>query len=93
MTNVRFGNRTVGISRFWQAKTAGNDVSRLIAVPYEVIQILNIDIHDVVLFESETSNEQYQILQIQHKFDTTPPAMYLSLEKLVHPYKDRRANE
>ena len=94
MEHVRFGNRTVGVQRFWQAKTAGNKVNKLLAVPLSVLEIDMIEVNDVVILENETEMKdragQYQILQVQPKYDARPPALYLSLEKLVHPYKDRR---
>ena len=42
--------------------------------------------------ESEMKDRagHYQIKQVQPKYDTKPPALYLSLEKLVHPFKDGR---
>lgn len=92
--HIRFGNRTVGVQRFWQAKTAGNKVNKLLAVPLSVLEIDMIEVNDVVILENETEMKdragQYQILQVQPKYDARPPALYLSLEKLVHPYKDRR---
>ena len=94
MEHIRFGNRTVGVQRFWQAKTAGNKVNKLLAVPLSVLEIDMIEVNDVVILETETEMKdragQYQILQVQPKYDARPPALYLSLEKLVHPYKDRR---
>lgn len=106
MRHIRFGNRTVGVQRFWQAKTAGNKVDKLLAVPLSVLEIGMIETNDVVILENETDwlrdplqfddkqikdrAGQYQILQVQPKYDTKPPALYLSLEKLVHPYKDGR---
>lgn len=94
MEHIRFGNRTVGVQRFWQAKTAGNKVNKLLAVPLSVLEIDLIEVNDVVILENETEMKdqagQYQILQVQPKYDARPPALYLSLEKLVHPYKDRR---
>ena len=94
MEHVRFGNRTVGVQRFWQAKTAGNKVNKLLAVPLSVLEIDMIEVSDVVILENETEMKdqagQYQILQAQPKYDARPPALYLSLEKLVHPYKDGR---
>lgn len=94
MEHVRFGNRTVGVQRFWQAKTAGNKVNKLLAVPLSVLEIDTIEVNDVVILENETEIKdragQYQILQVQPKYDARPPALYLSLEKLVHPYKDGR---
>lgn len=38
----------------------------------------------------EHNPAQYKIVQIQEKFDATPPAVYLSLEKIVQLYTDRR---
>lgn len=94
MEHIRFGNRTVGVQRFWQAKTAGNKVNKLLAVPLSVLEIDMIEVNDVVILENETEMKdragQYQILQVQPKYDARPPALYLSLEKLVHPYKDGR---
>lgn len=94
MEHVRFGNRTVGVQRFWQAKTAGNKVDKLLAVPLSALEIDMIEVNDVVILENEMvigeKSGQYQILQIQPKYDAKPPALYLSLEKLVHPYKDGR---
>lgn len=94
MEHIRFGNRTVGVQRFWQAKTAGNKVNKLLAVPLSVLEIDMIEVNDVVILENETEMKdragQYQILQVQPKYDARPPVLYLSLEKLVHPYKDGR---
>lgn len=94
MEHIRFGNRTVGVQRFWQAKTAGNKVNKLLAVPLSVLEIDLIEVNDVVILENETEMKdqagQYQIIQAQPKYDARPPALYLSLEKLVHPYKDGR---
>lgn len=94
LEHIRFGNRTVGVQRFWQAKTAGNKVNKLLAVPLSVLEIDMIEVNDVVILENEAEMKdragQYQILQVQPKYDARPPALYLSLEKLVHPYKDGR---
>ena len=104
MEHIRFGNRTVGVQRSWQAKTAGNKVDKLLAVPLPVLGIDMIEVNDIVILENETDwlwdpltfddtemkdrAGQYQILQVQPKYDAKPPALYLSLEKLVHPFKD-----
>lgn len=106
MEHIRFGNRTVGVSRFWQAKTVGNKVDKLLSIPLEVADAILIEVNDVVILEKETDwlwdrmdfddtemkdqAGQYQILQIQPKFDAQPSALYLSLEKIIHPYKDGR---
>ena len=93
MEHIRFGNRTVGVQRFWQAKTAGNKVDRLVSVPLSVAGLDLVSTNDVVIIETEkveNSSHQYAIKQVQPKYDAEPPALYLSLEKLVHPYKDGR---
>lgn len=91
MEHIRYGNKTVGVQRFWQAKTVGNKVDKLISVPLEVLQLNQILVNDIAMLETEPGSPgQYQILQIQPKYDSRPPALYISLERLVHPYKDER---
>lgn len=106
LEHIRFGNRTVGVTRYWQAQTAGNRVDKLLAIPLEVLDAEQIEVNDVIILENETDwlwdnmtfdesemkdrAGHYQIKQVQPKYDTKPPALYLSLEKLVHPFKDGR---
>ena len=91
MEHIRYGNKTVGVQRFWKAKTVGNKVDKLISVPLEVLQLDQILVNDIAILETEPGSPgQYQILQIQPKYDSRPPALYLSLERLIHPYKDER---
>ncbi len=106
--NIRFGKRTVGVTRFWQAKTAGNKVDKLLSIPADATGVDLIEVNDIVILDNETDwlwdtmtfddeqmkdkTGQYQILQIQEKFDARPPALYLSLEKVMHPFTDRRTD-
>lgn len=93
LDGIRFGNRTVGVQRFWSAKTAGNKIDRLVSIPLAALSVEPVQALDIVILDQEviqTEMKQYQVKQIQMKYDTVPPAAYLSLEKLVHPYKDRR---
>ena len=80
--NVRFGNKTVGVTRFYQAKVASDQVSKLVAIP----ALSGISQTDVVLI----GNAQYRIVQIQDKFDTCPPCLCLSLAESKIVYKDAR---
>ena len=94
MEHIRYGNKTVGVQRFWQAKTVGNKVDKLISVPLEVLQLDQILVNDIAILETEPGSPgQYQILQIQPKYDSRPPALYRSLERLIHPYKDARTEK
>ena len=79
---IRFGNKTVGISRFYQAKVASDMISRMVAIPY----IPEISQTDLVIIEGV----QYKISQIQNKFDAKPPCLYLSLSESPIHYKDER---
>lgn len=108
LVHIRYGNRTVGIQRFWQARTAGNKVDKLLAIPLGALDVDLIEVNDVVILENETGwlwdpmkfdetelkdrAGHYQILQIQPKYDARPPCLYLSLEKLIHPYRDGRSD-
>lgn len=91
---IRFGNRTVGIKRYWEAKTAGNRITRMVSIPLEVLKKAKIYADDIVILDSEAEpgivSGQYKIVQVQLKYDSRPPAAYLSLESLVHPFKDGR---
>lgn len=77
--NIRFGIRTVGIKRFYEAKIASDKVDRLVSVPYNSpVQRSNILI---------IGTEQYKIVQLQEKRDSKPPCLYLSLERENILYK------
>ena len=54
---VRFGNRTVGVKRFWEAKVAGSEIASLVSVPNQP----GIERDDIVLLKGR----QYRISQIQ----------------------------
>lgn len=82
MSNVHFGNKTVGVSRFYNAATVGSVIDKLISVPFGV------PINRLYLIEIE--DEIFSIKQIQEKYDTLPPTLLLSLEKDSLKYVDGR---
>lgn len=51
LEHIRFGNRTVGVTRYWQAQTAGNQVDKLLAVPLEILDAEQIEVNDVIILE------------------------------------------
>ncbi|MFR5308445.1 MAG: hypothetical protein ACLTGN_11230 [Clostridium sp.] len=79
---IRFGSRTVGVKRFWEVKVAGSEIACLVSVPNQP----GIKRDDIVLLKGR----QYRISQIQEKFDTRPPCLYLSLESIQTPFRDER---
>lgn len=82
---LRFGDRTVGVARFWEAKVASTNIDRLVAVP----QAPGITQSDMCIIDGR----QYKIKQVQNKFDTSPPCLFLSLEENKLTYKDNRSEE
>lgn len=80
---VRFGNRTVGVTRFWNAKVAASTVDALVAIPNVPYDVTT---HDICLI----GDRQFKILQVQNKFDQYPPHLLLSLERNPIIYKDVR---
>lgn len=93
LKDIRFGNRTIGERRYFDAQTAGNKITKLLSIPAATLNTDSIESLDIVILNTQKkSNDpaQYKIVQIQEKFDATPPAIYLSLEKIVQLYKDRR---
>lgn len=92
---IRFGHRTIGERRYFDAQTAGNNLSRLVSIPAAVQSEEQIETLDVVILDSQKSDTdpaQYKIVQMQEKLDTMPPVIYLSLEKIIQLYKDRRTD-
>lgn len=89
-TGIRYGNRTIGVQRYWSAQTAGNKVDKLIAIPISLMTTCHLDISDIILIEKAGPFEagQYKISQIQPKPDKH--SVYLSLERTLHEYGDKR---
>lgn len=93
LKDIRFGNRTIGERRYFDAQTAGNKITKLLSIPAATLNADDIESLDIVILNTQkklNDPAQYKIVQIQEKFDATPPVIYLSLEKIVQLYKDRR---
>ncbi len=78
--NARYGNKTIGITRYQQARVLNETIDKLISIPHGT----DIEQSDIV----KIGLKQYKIKQIQYKFDTMPPCIYLSLENNNITYKD-----
>ena len=70
--SIRYDNRTVGMSRFWQARQEDVRIDRLIRC-----QRLP-DVHSLDIVELE-NGDQFNIEQVQYLKDVYPPSMDLSL--------------
>lgn len=74
MITLGFGNRTVGMKRFYAARAASTEINRLVQIP------LREDItpeNNVVI-----SGVRYRIEQLQNLYDTNPPVTVLTLRKI-----------
>lgn len=74
MPPLNFGNRTLGMQRYYSAKAATVEITRLI----QVTQQCSITSANRVVIE----NEEYKIEQVQHLDDTNPRATVLTLHKI-----------
>lgn len=82
---LRYGLRTVGITRFYQAKISESGVDMLISVPFNHF----VNAKSIILI----NGEQYEINQVQEKYDTSPASMYLTLKKAYPAYADERSKK
>lgn len=73
LKNLRFGNKTIGIKSYYEARVLSEEIDRKIAVPC-VGKIGQMDLIEI-------ENKQYKIYQIQEKFDAKPPCSYLTLKE------------
>ena len=69
-----FGNRTVGMKRFYVARAASTEIDRLIQIPLQLS--LTADRNIVI------AGNRYKIEQLQQLNDTNPPVTLLTLRRI-----------
>lgn len=86
--HLRFGLRTVGVTRFYQAKIANSGIDKLISVPLNTF----INTNNTLIVIDDV---QYTVGQVQGKYDSIPPSMYITLNKAIPAYSnaDRKDND
>lgn len=77
---IRYENRTVGMTRFWQAAQADVRMDKFIRCPKLI------DVHALDIVQTE-NGEQFKIEQIQYPRDVYPPCMDLSLSAIKVRYE------
>lgn len=75
-TGIRYEDRTVGMSRFWQASQSDVKIARLLRCQ----KISDVTALDVVTTED---GQSYKIEQIQYPKGIDPPSMDLSLSVVL----------
>lgn len=86
--NIHYGNRTYGVRRFFEAKVGGNEIEKLISIPFNfLIERKNL----VELKDFRTGQTKiYEIVMLQEKYDTAPASIYLTLKRAEIEYVDNR---
>jgi len=79
ISNLRYEERIVGMSRYWTALQDQAKIEQLIRVP----RINSVTVHDVAIL----NGQQCDIKQVQYIQDIEPPCMDLSLERLEVAYE------
>jgi len=73
-TGIRYGDRTVGSKRFFEAYEHGRKADRVVRIPYRAEFPANC--------VAVSQGKQYNILQSQAILDTAPPCTQLTLEAI-----------
>lgn len=71
--NLRFGNRTIGVKRYYSARQNDIELKKVI----HIHRNLNV----VTDMAAVIDNTRYKIEQVQHYADTNPPVTVLSLSQ------------
>lgn len=79
---LRFEYQKIGVQRFYIAQQNDVKLSQLVRIP----QRLDINTHDVAIINSI----QFDIVQVQHSYDSKPLTTLLSLEELISKYDTTR---
>lgn len=77
--HLRYEERMVGVTRYWQALQANAKIEKVIRCQRRP-DVTSQDIAVIVA-------AQYQIKQVQYPEGVVPPAMDLSLERVVQTYE------
>lgn len=95
--SIPFGNRTIGIKRYWEARAQDTEITKLVSVPLHSITKDAFEVGGIVeLFDFSSVKEKkvlYKIEQAQIKADTAPPCIYLSLTNNAIQVTDRRERD
>lgn len=77
---LRYEERTVGVTRHYQAMQHAEEITMVIRVPrMDCISALDVC--------ADKNGAQYEIRQVQHPRDVTPPVCDLALERVEADYE------
>lgn len=90
LQGIGYGDRTVGVERFNRVDVTGDEVTRMISVPFTrlISRQSVLELHDFM----DDTKHLYEIVQIQEKYDTAPACLYISLRRTSVNYVDNRSS-
>lgn len=81
IAKLRFGNQIIGSKRFYEAKTAKVDISKLIRIPL----CEKIEAQEVI---AVIDKENYKVKQVQHIYNSQPKKTVLTLQRTRQVRRD-----
>lgn len=60
LKDIRFGNRTIGERRYFDAQTAGNKITKLLSIPAATLNADSIESLDIVILNTQ-KNQMTQL--------------------------------
>lgn len=88
--NIHCGFKTFGVRRFFSAQEAGNEIEKLIVVPFND-EIKRDNLIELTDFRTHTTSI-YEIVMLQTLYDSAPKSLQLSLRKTTINYVDDRSD-
>ena len=86
--NIHCGFKTFGVKRFFSSQESGNEIEKMIVVPFND-KIERENLIELIDFRTK-STSIYEIIMIQELYDSAPKCLQISLRKTTINYVDNR---
>lgn len=90
-TDIHFGSYTVGFNRFMRAYNNDIKIAKVINVPFRAPLQDSLYV-EASFFRKKQSKDVFKVVQCQEIFDSKPPCLRLSLEKVKTKFDDSRSD-
>ena len=89
--DIYFGSYTVGFNRFMRAYNNDIKIAKVINVPFRAPLQDSLYV-EASFFRKKQSKDIFKVVQCQEIFDSKPPCLRLSLEKVKTKFDDSRSD-
>lgn len=89
--DIHFGSYTVGFNRFMRAYNNDIKIAKVINVPFRAPLQDSLYV-EASFFRKKQSKDIFKVVQCQEIFDSMPPCLRLSLEKVKTKFDDSRSD-